>query len=54
LVWIYRQAGYTNTEIDDMIPHDLLPKTASPKSRAETVSRIYTAAKTKASDFFRT
>ena len=52
LVWIYRQAGYTNTEIDDMIPHDLLPKTASPKSRAESVSRIYKAAKAKASDFF--
>ena len=52
LVWAYRQAGYTNTEIDDMIPHDLLPKTASPKSRAESVSRIYKAAKAKASDFF--
>ncbi|MBT7693797.1 MAG: hypothetical protein HN750_17520 [Gemmatimonadales bacterium] len=52
LVWTYRQAGYTNSEIDDMVPHGLLPKTASPKSRAETVSRIYSAAKAKASDFF--
>ena len=52
LVWTLRQWGYTNAEVDDMIPAELLPKDASPKWRAEKVSIIYSEAKRKAQTFF--
>ena len=52
LVYKYRQWGYTNAEIDDMIPDALLPKAPAPSTREQNVSIIHAAALRKRAKFF--
>ena len=51
-VYTYREAGYNNLEVDDLIPPDVLAKTANATTRAETVSRIYRSALDKRGVYF--
>ena len=44
--------GYTNAEIDDMIPDALLPKAPSPSTREQNVSKIRAEALRKRARFF--
>ena len=44
--------GYTNAEIDDMIPDSLLPKAPSPSTREQNVSKIRAEALRKRARFF--
>ena len=52
LVYRYRQWGYTNAEIDDMIPDSLLPKAPAPSTREQNVSIIHAEALRKRARFF--
>lgn len=52
LVYKYHQWGYTNAEIDDVIPDALLPKAPAPSTREQKVSRIHAKALRKRARFF--
>jgi hypothetical protein len=52
LVYKFRQQGYTNAEIDDMIPDALLPKAPAPSTREQKVSQIHAEALRKRARFF--
>ena len=53
LVYKYGEVwGFTNAEIDDMIPDSLLPKAPSPSTREQNVSKIRAEALRKRARFF--
>ena len=52
LVYTFREWGYTNAEIDDMIPDALLPKAPAPSTREQKVSQIHAEALRKRARFF--
>ena len=52
LVYTFREWGYTNAEIDDMIPDALLPKAPAPSTREQKVSQIHAEALRKRALFF--
>ena len=52
LVYKYRSWGYTNAEVDDMIPDALLSKAPSPATREQRVSKIQAEALRKRQRFF--
>ena len=52
LVYRFRSWGYSNAEVDDMIPDALLPKAPSPVTRAKEVSEIHAEACRKRARFF--
>ena len=53
LIYKYGEVwGFTNAEIDDMIPDSLLPKAPSPSTREQNVSKIRAEALRKRAKFF--